>query len=128
VDEEVSEMRFASRHTLWLEQELEKREQHHREEIVRLEKSHAEQLKYAIEENERLRDELTRTRYLLTPALQNVSLEPDNSPPPTPIEEGGTPWQRILRRGIKAQEENDAIARRVAIEAAAKTATEAKEN
>jgi hypothetical protein len=120
-------MRFASRHTIWLERELEKQEQRHREEIARVEKSHAEQLKYAIEENERLREELTKTRYLLTPALQNVSLKPDDAPPPAlDDQEVGTPWQRILKRSIKAQQEQDSIAHRVASEAAAKVAAEEK--
>jgi hypothetical protein len=120
-------MRFASRHTLWLEKELEKQEQRHSEEIARLENSHAEQLKYAIEENERLREELTRTRYLLTPALQNVSLKPDDAPPPALSDEDvGTPWQRIVKHSIKAQKEQDSIAHRVASEAAAKAATEEK--
>jgi predicted ribosome quality control (RQC) complex YloA/Tae2 family protein len=113
-------MRFASRHTIWLEKELEKQEQRHREEIARLQSTHAEQLKYAIEENERLRDELTRTRYLLTPQLRDVSLEPDNTPPPAPSDEGGTPWQRILKRAIKAQQDQDRESKRVATEAATK--------
>lgn len=114
-------MRFASRHTIWLEQELVKQEQRHREEIARIEKAHASELERAITISNELRDELTRTRYLLTPQLQNVSLEPDNSPPPALTDENvGTPWQKILKRSIKAQEEQDAIARRIASEAAAK--------
>jgi hypothetical protein len=116
-------------HTKWLEKQIAESEARHEKEIARLEKSHAEQLKYAIEENERLREELTRTRYLLTPALQSVSLEPDNTPPAALSDENvGTPWQRILKRSIKAQQEQDSIAHRVASEAAAKAATEAKEN
>ena len=75
-------MRFASRHTIWLEQELVKQEQWHREELARIEKAHASELERAINISNELRDELTRTRYLLTPQLRDVSLEPDNSPPP----------------------------------------------
>ena len=108
-------------HTKWLEKQIAETEARHEREIARLEKSHAEQLKYAIEENERLREELTRTRYLLTPALQNVSLAPDNSPPPAlSDEEVGTPWQRILKRAVKAQQEQDRESKRVATEAAQK--------
>jgi hypothetical protein len=113
-------MRFASRHTIWLEQELEKQEERHREEIARIEKAHASELERAINISNELRDELTRTRYLLTPALQNVSLEPDNTPPPAPSDEGGTPWQRILKRAIKAQQDQDRESKRVATEAATK--------
>ena len=118
-------MRFASRHTIWLEKELEKQEQRHREEIARIEKAHSEEMLRAINISNELRDELTRTRYLLTPQLRDVSLEPDNSPPPAPSEENsGTPWQRILRRAMRAQEQQDATAHRVASEAAAKAAKE----
>jgi hypothetical protein len=120
-------MRFASRHTIWLEQELEKQEQRHREEIARIEKTHASELERAITISNELRDELTRTRYLLTPQLQNVSLKPDDAPPPAlDDQEVGTPWQRILKRSIKAQQEQDSIAHRVASEAAAKVAAEEK--
>jgi hypothetical protein len=120
-------MRFASRHTIWLEQELEKQEQRHREEIARIEKAHALEIERAITISNELRDELTRTRYLLTPALQSVSLEPDNTPPAALSDENvGTPWQRILKRSIKAQQEQDSIAHRVASEAAAKVAAEEK--
>ena len=114
-------MRFASRHTIWLEQELVKQEQWHREELARIEKAHASELERAINISNELRDELTRTRYLLTPALQNVSLAPDNTPPPAPSEENsGTPWQRILRRAILAQQDQDRESKRVAAEAATK--------
>lgn len=108
-------------HTKWLEKQIAETEARHEKEIVRIEKAHADEMLRAINISNELRDELTRTRYLLTPQLQNVSLEPDNAPPAALSDDNvGTPWQKILKRSIKAQEEQDAIARRVASEAAVK--------
>ena len=127
-------------HTKWLENLIAANEARHKEEVAilrdlhekelaRIEKAHADEMLRAINISNELRDELTRTRYLLTPQLQNVSLKPDDAPPPAlNDQEVGTPWQRILKRSIKAQQEQDGIAHRVASEAAAKAATEAKEN
>lgn len=73
-------------------------------------KAHVEELNRAIEENARLRDEVHRVRLYLTPGLQTISTEPDRSTPPSPAPDSyaGTPWQRILRRGIEEQEKTAA--------------------
>lgn len=72
----------------------------HEKEIARLEKAHGEHLRYVIEENQKLRDDLDRTRLLLNPALQSVELPRERTEPPKPTEESeiGTPWQRLQRR------------------------------
>jgi hypothetical protein len=93
-------MMFTSRHTLWLEKEIEDLKHRHEKEIEDLKKTHAEQVLHAIEENRSLRDELERTRIVLTPALQSAVLpkERDNLAPPSPPKEmipRGTPWQRV---------------------------------
>lgn len=90
---------FTSRHTLWLEQEFEN-----------LKKAHAIELAHAITEADRYRDEAQRLRLYLTPALQNVQLDPDRSAPPSPAQDvdTGTPWMRILRKAQREQEEEAA--------------------
>ena len=87
---------FRSHHTEYLEKLIED-----------LKKTHTEEINRVIEENRILREELTKTRYLITPALQSVSLVPDSSLPSPSIgpEFVGTPWQRVLARELKAQEE-----------------------
>lgn len=128
---------FRSHHTEWMENQLvetvikyeayvQRLDENHEKEIARIEamnldakvqamrelsdlkKAHAQELSRVIEDNQRLRDDLERTRLYLTPALQSVSLgkETDRSSPPSPADvPTGTPWQRILRREIQKQEE-----------------------
>ena len=77
--------------------------------IADLKKAHGEELSRAIQEIAKLRDDLDRTRLALTPALQSVSLRPDDSAPPSPSEiPTGTPWQRILARELARQEQETA--------------------
>ena len=99
---------FTSRHTKWLEREIEE-----------LKKTHALEMERVITQNQRLQDELQRTRILLTPGLQAVSLphEHDDSPPPVSAEPTGTPWMRVRARELKrlddewrAQQEKNAAA------------------
>ena len=52
--------------------------------IEELKKTHAQQQSYVIEENQRLRDEAKRLQLLVIPALKNIELEPDKTPPPSP--------------------------------------------
>jgi hypothetical protein len=103
---------FLSHHSEWLEEQFEKLKVSHLRELEDLKKAHAEELKRAIEDNARLRDETERMRIYLTPALQSVSTVPDNSAPPSPAPDAytGTPWQRILKREI-ARQEAEAAAR-----------------
>lgn len=93
---------FISRHTLWLEKEIEDLKARHAVEVAYLKKVHLEELTRAITENQKLRDDLDRTRLLLTPALQSVELPKERSEPPTPSPDDvlyiGTPWQRVLAR------------------------------
>lgn len=98
---------FRSHHTEWLEQEIAVLRAAHDKEITELKKAHADELSRAIEECARLREEAQRIRLYLTPALQNVQLEPDKSAPPAPSPETytGTPWQRILQKALHEQEE-----------------------
>lgn len=117
---------FTSRHTQFLELQLrdtiiryerelnEQRILHGREidslarVYTELKNAHAQQVSYVIQENAKLRDDLDRTRLFLTPALQSVQLRQDDSQPPPPSEvPTGTPWQRVLARELKAQEEQD---------------------
>jgi hypothetical protein len=104
---------FRSHHTQYLENLIEE-----------MKKSHADQMKYVIEDNQRLRAELERTRLLLTPALKEVDRYegPDNSPPPSlvfDIEKHGTPWQRVQAREARLQREADAEEERKRKEAVA---------
>jgi hypothetical protein len=75
-------------------------------ELAETKKTHAAELNRVIEENQRLREDAKRLQLLVIPALKNVELEPDKTPPPSPSEAifAGTPWQRILAREIAAQE------------------------
>lgn len=120
LENEILEMAIRHQaHTLWLQE-------NHEKEIARLEalnldakvealrersdlkKAHAQELSRVIEDNQKLHDDLDRTRLFLTPALQSVSLgtEADRSSPPTPENvPTGTPWQRILNREMKKQED-----------------------
>src|SRR6266403_637396 len=98
---------FRSHHEEWLEEQFEKLKVDHAQQITELKKAHELELLRAIEECARLRDEAQRIRLFLTPALQNVQLEPDKSAPPSPSAETytGTPWQRILAKAMREQEE-----------------------
>lgn len=98
---------FKSSHTLWLETQVVELKAEHAKQIADLKKTHGEQLAYAIKQADKLRDDLDRTRLLLNPALQSVTLkhEQDSSPPPPPSEiEGGTPWMRFRAKAIAEQE------------------------
>jgi len=97
---------FTSRHTTWLESEYHGLKQ----QIVDLKKMHAEEMACAIKERESLRDELQRTRLLISPGLQAVSL-PHEQEEPAPVVSGyaGTPWQRVLQREIAAQEKQSTL-------------------
>lgn len=70
-------------------------------ERTELKKAHAEELKRVIEEKQKLWDELTKVRYVETPALRQVQVnsEKDDSAPPSPKFETpvGTPWQRVQK-------------------------------
>jgi hypothetical protein len=111
---------FQSRHEVWLEQEVERLRSAHEKELARLElriedlkKSHADELSRAITVNQSLRDELERTRIVLTPALQTAVLpkERDETPPPKPSKEPvpfvGTPWQRVQANYFAQLEEEE---------------------
>lgn len=102
---------WKSNHVEWLEHTVVARDLQHAteirtlredfaQELQRLEKAHAEHLRYVIEENQKLRDDLDRTRLLLNPALQSVELPKERTEPPKPTAESeiGTPWQRLQRR------------------------------
>lgn len=126
---------FRNRHVDWLEREhlasevrheairLETQEKHEKElarleslnqtiqyeamrELAETKKTHAAELFRVIEENQRLREDAKRLQLLVIPALKNIELEPDKTPPPSPSEAvfAGTPWQRVLAREIAAQE------------------------
>jgi Asp-tRNA(Asn)/Glu-tRNA(Gln) amidotransferase C subunit len=126
---------FRNRHVDWLEKEtfammarhaaaaLQTQEKHEKEiarieslnqiiqyeamrELAETKKSHASELNRVIEENQRLRDDVKRLQFLAIPALKNVELEPDKTPPPSPDKNAylGTPWQRVLAREIELQE------------------------
>jgi hypothetical protein len=71
-----------------------------------LKKAHARELNRVISENQRLWDELTKVRYVETPALQRIQIGEDKTPPPTPSEDLGglTPWERVRAKYIKEQE------------------------
>lgn len=110
---------FKSSHTLWLEAQIEelkarmcediiRLQSMHMAELERMESAHVAETRRVIQENQKLRDELERTRLLLNPALQSVTLksEQDSSAPPKPNLETptGTPWQRYLKSEIARQE------------------------
>lgn len=88
---------FVSRHTRWLEKEVERLHA----EIAEIKKAHAEELTHANVSTDRLRDELQRTRILLSPGLANVALphEYDSQLPDENLNvfeiPTGTPWMRL---------------------------------
>ena len=102
------------------------------ERVAELKSAHAAELNRVIEERDRLRDDLDRTRLFLNPGLANVSTSrtPDTSGPPVPenVPVGGA-WSRVLAREMKAQEEaaktEEAERKRIAAEAPKVAATEA---
>jgi|GEM_PF-2739184 len=77
-------------------------------ERTELKKAHADELKRVIEEKQKLWDELTKVRYVETPALRQVQVNTteDSAPPPSPKLETpvGTPWQRVQRFYAEQQE------------------------
>lgn len=79
-------------------------------ELAEVKKSHAAELNRVIEENQRLREDAKRLQLLVIPALKNVELEPDKTPPPSPSQAYvGTPWQRVLAREIELQDRAAAL-------------------
>lgn len=114
-------MIFRSHHTQWLEQEYADLKTRHDRELTELRKSFQEQLKDVTVDRDRLRDELQRTRILLSPGLQGVALphEQDDEPPPVATTPTGTPWQRVkarmweeeLARVREAKGESDGVSR-----------------
>ena len=102
---------FTSRHTKFLEKEIERIRAEHKEELAGLKKVYEQQLSHAINENQKIFDELTKVRYVEQPALRNVHIGEDKTPPPKPSEqsEQGTPWQRVQRRYAQEQEMADKI-------------------
>jgi hypothetical protein len=90
---------FVGRHTLWLERELED-----------LKKRHLEEMNRVITDNKSLREELERTRILLTPAIQNIrpGVQPEEPAPQALGKEFvGTPWMRIQARILREIEEQE---------------------
>ena len=93
------------------EQRLLEQELLFRTSLAELKSSHATELIRVIEDKQRIWDELTKVRYVQTPALQNVRLEEDKTPPPSPqsSEYLGTPWQQVLARYEKEQQRADRV-------------------
>jgi hypothetical protein len=84
-------------------------------ERAELKKAHAVELNRVIEENQKLRDDIDRTRLLLNPALQSVELPKERTEPPKPENvPTGTPWQRIQAEHAMrlAREEKDRAERK----------------
>lgn len=81
-------------------------------ELAEAKKAHAAELARVINDSQKMWDELTKMRYVQTPALQTVDLEPDRKPPSlSPASGQGTPWQQVLRREMQKQEEEAASVR-----------------
>jgi hypothetical protein len=97
---------FRTHHTEWLEEQFEKLKAEHALRIAEMKSAHAEELNRVIEDNRKLGRDIERLRLYLTPALQNVELDPDRTPPPSPAQDvyAGTPWQRIQKREIAKQD------------------------
>ncbi len=74
-------------------------------------KANAQFMSHVIEEKLKLWDELTKVRYVQTPALADVRLEEDKTPPPSPQESTylGTPWQQVLKRYEEDQRRADRV-------------------
>ena len=92
---------FKSSHTLWLEREYAALIARHQQELAELRNSLQSQLNSAIVHGERLQEELQRTRVLLSPGLQGISLpheEDHETPPPVGETFTGTPWMRTQAR------------------------------
>jgi len=76
--------------------------------ITDLKSAHAEAWKHVIDENEKLLDLCERYRVALNPTVAKDTREA----PPQPLEENaGSPWQRVLRREMKRQQEEVAHVR-----------------
>src|SRR5262245_53596178 len=108
---------------MWLEKELLRVQERYENELNIVRSSFQKQLDDAITVNQNLRDELQRTRILLSPGLQAVHLpqEHDESTPPKDLFEipTGTSWQRTLARETKEEWERG---RKATAEAAARAA------
>ena len=98
---------FRSRYVRSLESELAQIRQRHEKEIRELKNANAEELSRCINEANRGWAEADRLRQYLIPGLPTSTrqAEPDNTPPVKDEVETGTPWQRVLKREMKAQEE-----------------------
>ena len=114
---------FRSHHAIWLEKEFEDLKARHLREIADLKMAHAGELKRVIEDNQKLRDDLDRTRLFLNPALQSIEIRPTAegstlASPTLGAEYGGTPFQRIMAREMRLQEQQAAEEERKRREAA----------
>lgn len=81
-------------------------------ELAATKKAHGDELQRAINERDSLWDEYQRTLRLVHPKMQDVELPKERTPPPSldPNTETGTPWQRVLKRELKRQEQDAAAA------------------
>lgn len=98
-----------SRYTKSLEERLAFERESHAKTIEEIKKTHADELTYVKSEYAWLKDEVERLRRFLLPTMQPVyeQVRAGNSPEPpaAPPEEQGTPWQRLVRADLKAQDE-----------------------
>lgn len=100
---------FVSRHTKWLEDELTDLKLRHAAELAAVRSSFQKQLEDAITHNQRLRDELERTRMFLQPGIAHTELphEQENESTPTAKEDfklpAGTRWASVLEAEIEKE-------------------------
>lgn len=102
---------FKSSHTLWLEKEIDRLHAEHVRQLTEQKNTYAAERERDISEISRLRAEVDRLRLHLRlgpPEVHAPQIGEDDAahgPTSQEISYAGTPWQRILRRGIQQQEE-----------------------
>lgn len=100
---------FVSRHTRYLERVIDRLQTEHAAQIDSLTKRHESELDSAREQVAWHRDEIERLRTFLIPTMKPVYDQVrdvhSDEPPPAPDPDAGlTPWERIKKRELAAQD------------------------
>ncbi len=102
---------FKSSHTLWLEKEIDRLHSEHARQLTEQKNAYVQERERDISEISRLRAEVDRLRLFLrlgppeVHAPQSEEEDTAHGQSPKEVSYAGTPWQRVLRRGIELQEE-----------------------
>lgn len=112
-------MIFKSAYTKFLEAELVRVRAEHKEQLAELKSTHAEELACVKNVTEQLRDEVDRLRKYLFPGMltaKETAVDNSQPSPPTTEDIGGTPFQRLARKVLEAEEKKAEDAEKVKAE------------